>query len=66
MSIVFNNAVSADMAYFWAARSLRSSAMMAEDASEVPVLAMISVGGGIPVAANHEACLDTSHGGVIF
>ena len=45
VSIVFNNALSAAIASFWAARSLRSSAMMAEDALEVPVLAMILVGG---------------------
>ena len=33
------------MANFWASVSLRSLAMMAADASEVPVLAMISAGG---------------------
>ena len=65
MSIVFNNAVSDDMAYFWSARSLQSLAMISADASEVPVLAMILVGGGA-VSANREDRLVTGHGGVIF
>ena len=41
---MFNNAVSADMASFWATQYLRSLAMMAAYVSEVPVLAMISAG----------------------
>ena len=40
-----NNAVSAAMDSFWAALSLRSLAMVAADASEVPVLANILAGG---------------------
>ena len=63
---MFNNALISSMDCFWVAQSLQSSLLMAVDASEVPVLAMISAGGGGPVTADREACLDTGHGGVIF
>ena len=63
---MFNNSVNAAMDYFWSAQSLQRLAMMAVDASEVSMLVMISAGGGGPVAADREACLDTGHGGVIF
>ena len=65
MSIVVNNAVGYAMTSFWDARYLRISEMMVADTSEVPVQAMILEGGGGPVAADREACLDTGHG-VIF
>ena len=54
------------MACFLDAQSLWILAMMAEDASEVTVLEIISAGGGVPVTADREACLETGHGGVIF